>query len=128
MPQLDKFSFASQIFWLILIFLFFYWVFANFVVPNILLVLKVREKELASYVAGVDKNVDEKKNILNSYNFLVNKLCLQQDNFESSLSSYFNSLHVSFKKNFISKTANLKSLQLSFYQNNFLKNYLSKNI
>jgi len=42
MPQLDKFAFSSQVFWLILLFLGGYFLFFNFILPSIYAVIKVR--------------------------------------------------------------------------------------
>jgi hypothetical protein len=56
MPQLDPFTFSSQVFWLITIFLLGYFLFFHFIIPTVYSTLKVRnqhflrlQNQLASY-------------------------------------------------------------------------------
>ncbi len=46
MPQLDAITFATQIFWLLLLFVSFYFFVLKHILPNILLNLKVRQTAL----------------------------------------------------------------------------------
>jgi F0F1-type ATP synthase membrane subunit b/b' len=48
MPQLDKITFLSQVFWLLLIFLSFYLITLRFLLPTISQILKIRRKKLES--------------------------------------------------------------------------------
>ncbi len=46
MPQLDKFSFFTQIFWLIVLLFLFYLILINILLPNLAAILKIRYKKL----------------------------------------------------------------------------------
>jgi len=48
MPQLDTYTFFSQVFWLILIFSVFYILILNNVLPNIARSLKLRRKQISA--------------------------------------------------------------------------------
>jgi len=48
MPQLDSLTYFTQSFWFVLLFLAFYLVIANEIVPHIALILKTRAKLLKS--------------------------------------------------------------------------------
>jgi hypothetical protein len=47
MPQLDKFSFFTQIFWLFVLFFIFYYILVNIFLPNLSSLLKIRYKKLS---------------------------------------------------------------------------------
>lgn len=49
MPQLDKFTFAPQVFWLIFLFLFLYFVLLKTGLPRLYKILLFRKKQLESY-------------------------------------------------------------------------------
>ena len=71
MPQLDKFMFVSQIFWLCLFFITFYFYLLNFVIPRIFKVLRFRENKLNNFINNNYNIFLEEYLILNSYkNFL----------------------------------------------------------
>jgi predicted DNA-binding protein YlxM (UPF0122 family) len=59
MPQLDKFSFATQIFWLLVLFFFIYIILIKYFLPAIYKVLKIRKEILDNLVADSTALVDE---------------------------------------------------------------------
>jgi hypothetical protein len=91
MPQLDKFSFFSQIFWLFLLFIIFYFFLIIIVLPNLSSLLKIRYKKLLKLKQNllnymkIELNLNQIKlnNIINillitnnsvfHYNFLLDK-------------------------------------------------------
>lgn len=46
MPQLDKITFLSQVFWLIVVFISFYLVTLRYILPTIAQIIKVRKKKI----------------------------------------------------------------------------------
>lgn len=48
MPQLDTYMFFSQVFWLLVIFITFYILVLNNILPNISRVLKLRHKQISA--------------------------------------------------------------------------------
>jgi hypothetical protein len=66
MPQLDKFSFSSQIFWLIIIFFALHYFFLRDVLPRIAASLKYRHHILKSYAGVLNSVSTEKSKILES--------------------------------------------------------------
>jgi hypothetical protein len=64
MPQLDKFSFSSQIFWLIIIFFSLHYFFLRDVLPRIAASLKYRHHILKSYSGVLNSVSTEKSKIL----------------------------------------------------------------
>lgn len=52
MPQLDKLSFATQIFWLLVVFFFMYVILLRYILPNIYKILKIRKEILESLKIG----------------------------------------------------------------------------
>jgi len=59
MPQLDKFSFATQIFWLLVLFFFLYIILINYFLPAIFKVLKIRKEIIDSLVEDATRLADE---------------------------------------------------------------------
>jgi len=52
MPQLDKVTWFSQIFWFLVVFAFFYFVMVYLILPTIAASLKLRSKQLAKIDIG----------------------------------------------------------------------------
>jgi hypothetical protein len=52
MPQLDKFTFVPQIFWLVVIFFFMYFILAEYSLPRLFKVLYFRQKKLLDLNKG----------------------------------------------------------------------------
>jgi len=59
MPQLDKFTFSTQIFWLLVLFFFIYVILIKYFLPAIYKVLKIRKEILDSLVADSTGLIDE---------------------------------------------------------------------
>ena len=67
MPQLDFGPFLSEFYWLILIVFFCFFCFFKFILPQIFLILKVREnKEL--------KSITDLKNFINLKNYVLKSI------------------------------------------------------
>ncbi len=54
MPQLDKFTFFTQIFWLLLLISIFYYSLVNYFLPNLVSLLKLRYKVLFNLKADLN--------------------------------------------------------------------------
>lgn len=68
MPQFDKITFFTQIFWLFFFFLGFYLVFLKTFLPKLASVLKVRVKKLQKGVEGVSIFAEEQEVITSVFN------------------------------------------------------------
>lgn len=69
MPQLDSLTYFSQFFWFIIIFLGFYIIISNNIIPYIATVLKTRNKILKKDLLNIQSNkniIDIETTILNS--------------------------------------------------------------
>jgi F0F1-type ATP synthase membrane subunit b/b' len=71
MPQIDQITFISQIFWLFIIFITFYIVVLENVLPLIGKILKARKKKIQFSTEIVSSFDSEKKQILNRYETLL---------------------------------------------------------
>lgn len=77
MPQLDKFSFATQLFWFCFIFLSYYILVLNFYLPKLFKILRFRNFKLTTFSIGIKKYLNEEKLITISYkNLIIEKLLL----------------------------------------------------
>jgi hypothetical protein len=96
MPQLDPFTFSSQVFWLITIFLVGYFLFFNYIIPTVYSTLKVRnqhflklQNQLTSYNLKKGTIENEYKNklslIVNSNTLLVENLTNSSINYNTNL-------------------------------------------
>jgi len=68
MPQLDRFIFSSAVFWLIVLFLGFYFLFFNFILPNIYSVLKIRNTTFVTIWNKMNAYANKKGTIVQFYN------------------------------------------------------------
>ena len=68
MPQFDKITFFTQIFWLFFFFLGFYLIFLKVFLPKLASVLKSRVKKLKKGSEGVSVFADEQSSTLSSFN------------------------------------------------------------
>lgn len=84
MPQLDKFSFATQIFWFSSFFIFYYIILINKFLPNFFKILRFRQYRLFLFSFGIKKYIIEEHLILQSYIFLL------RDTLNSTLVFFFN--------------------------------------
>ena len=68
MPQLDKFAISSQVFWLILIFLGFYFIFFNFILPQMYVTLRIRNARFVKLWNKMNSYADKKVAVVRYYN------------------------------------------------------------
>lgn len=71
MPQLDHATFASQIFWLFIIFYAFYFISLKYVLPTLAEILKVRQEKLRLSTAGADNLKSEEVALTEEHSKLV---------------------------------------------------------
>ena len=71
MPQFDKLTFLTQVFWTILIFFTFYCITVRVFLPRLSAILKVRKKELLLGSQGVSVFNDEQTLTDSSYDSLL---------------------------------------------------------
>lgn len=75
MPQLDKFSFATQLFWFCLFFIFYYILVVNKFLPSFFKILRFRYYRLKLFSTGVRNYLSEELLIIASYvNVIVEKM------------------------------------------------------
>ncbi len=67
MPQLDKLSYSTQIFWLLILFTSFYFIILKNILPSILLNIKTREDILNSMVSESSSSALEIKTAGSDY-------------------------------------------------------------
>ena len=73
MPQLDPTSFPSQIFWLVVTFLFLWWLMAKVALPKVGLVLEERQKKISDSLDMADDLRKEAASELESYEIAISK-------------------------------------------------------
>jgi hypothetical protein len=59
MPQLDKFSFVTQVFWLLVLYFFLYIVMLQYILPAIYRILKIRKEIIDNLISDNSKLFDE---------------------------------------------------------------------
>ena len=91
MPQLDKFTFATQIFWLSFFFLSSYFITLNFFLPRILSILRLRNSKLNYYKSSISANRVEENVILKSSNLLLERQLIFCEKTLNNLFKSFNS-------------------------------------
>lgn len=69
MPQLDKFSFSSQVLWLVVVFFFLYFVLVQIGLPRLYKVLYFRKKKLLNLNKGSVNFIMEVFFFYNSFNY-----------------------------------------------------------
>ncbi|SVE39201.1 uncharacterized protein METZ01_LOCUS492055, partial [marine metagenome] len=67
MPQLDVSGFPSQIFWLVITFVFLWWLMAKVALPKVGLVLEERQKKISDSLDMADDLRKEAASELESY-------------------------------------------------------------
>lgn len=90
MPQLDKFSFATQIFWFCWLFLSYYLLIINNFLPNILKIIRFRAYHLARVSAGAGNAISEELLIQNSYISLLAMNIKLTQHFTTQLQKIYN--------------------------------------
>ena len=73
MPQLDISSFPSQIFWLVITFVFLWWLMAKVALPKVGLVLEERQKKINDSLDMADDLRKEAASELESYEIAISK-------------------------------------------------------
>lgn len=71
MPQLDKVTYLSQVFWLFVMFFSFYIIILKWMLPTIVTILKLRKNKIDSDSQRVGGLEIEEKNIIEDYNLLL---------------------------------------------------------
>ena len=71
MPQLDPTSFPSQIFWLVVTFLFLWWLMAKVALPKVGLVLEERQKKINDSLDMADDLRKEAGSELDAYDVAI---------------------------------------------------------
>jgi len=59
MPQLDILTYFTQFIWFIFIFLSFYIIVSNYIIPNIAMTLKIRNRMLKNNIVAATYNKDK---------------------------------------------------------------------
>ena len=73
MPQLDVSGFPSQIFWLVITFVFLWWLMAKVALPKVGLVLEERQKKISDSLDMADDLRKEAASELESYEIAISK-------------------------------------------------------
>ena len=73
MPQLDISGFPSQIFWLVITFVFLWWLMAKVALPKVGLVLEERQKKISDSLDMADDLRKEAASELESYEIAISK-------------------------------------------------------
>jgi hypothetical protein len=81
MPQLDKLTYSTQIFWLLTFFILFYFIILKNVLASILLNIKTRITLIEDMVSGNTNTSLEIKNVTNSFVNLNTKALHNISNF-----------------------------------------------
>ena len=71
MPQLDVSSFSSQIFWLVITFVFLWWLMAKVALPKVGLVLEERQKKIKDSLDMADDLRKEAGSELDAYDVAI---------------------------------------------------------
>lgn len=80
MPQLDRFAFSSQVFWLIVLFLIGYFIFFNFILPSLYTTLKLRNRRFLHLWQKMNYYGSKKNRLIKFYrNFFINFFGVQTD-------------------------------------------------
>jgi hypothetical protein len=74
MPQFDKITFFTQIFWLFFFFSSFYLIFLKVFLPKLSSVLKARTKKLQKGSEGVANFIEEQNNVIENFNFSIEQI------------------------------------------------------
>nr|AGH24418.1 ATP synthase F0 subunit 8 [Reclinomonas americana ATCC 50284] len=86
MPQLDKVTFFSQYFWLLIFFLTFYFFVLKIVLPTVVTIFKLRKKKLEAMVNDIETLKKEESSILANYDsVLIDSFASSKDIFNSAV-------------------------------------------
>jgi len=126
MPQFDKITFFTQIFWLTIIFFGFYFLTLQIFLPKIAAVLKSRKKKLSSGSSGVSNLNEEQLSVTNIRNTFVQNFIEDTKNSlgsKVSLGASWLSFYLTNSTN--QKLTNSQSKYLEIYGNMLAKHYSS---
>nr|YP_007890569.1 ATP synthase F0 subunit 8 [Histiona aroides]AGH24063.1 ATP synthase F0 subunit 8 [Histiona aroides] len=88
MPQLDKVTFFSQYFWLVIFFLTFYFFVLKIALPTIVTIFKVRKRKIQLMATEVTNLKKEESSILSNYDaVLVDSFNTSREVFNSVIST-----------------------------------------
>lgn len=86
MPQLDKVTFFSQYFWLLIFFLTFYFFVLKIVLPTVVTIFKLRKKKLEAMVNDIETLKKEESSILSNYDsVLIDSFASSKEIFNSAV-------------------------------------------
>jgi len=71
MPQLDKVTFLTQLFWLIIIFVSLYVTTVKWILPTVATILKARKKQLSLFEQQVSSLDVETQNVLSEHDISI---------------------------------------------------------
>ncbi len=99
MPQLDKITFLSQVFWLIVIFVSFYLISLRYLLPTISQILKVRQNKIESNNKQLTNFKEEESFVTENYETVLrNSLIESQKLLTEAIQSSLVWLDTSMKK------------------------------
>lgn len=99
MPQLDKITFLSQVFWLIVIFVSFYLISLRYLLPTISKILKVRQNKIESNNKQLTNFKEEESFVTENYETVLrNSLIESQKLLTEAIQSSLVWLDTSMKK------------------------------
>lgn len=105
MPQLDKFSFMPQIFWLVLVFFLLYFILLNLILPQLYSTIKTRTLLLSNLKNDLLNFGDKEIELYQKYNENVNYF-VTQTNYSFTHLRYVFDTHFSAFQNFIKNNVN----------------------
>ena len=124
MPQLDKVTLFSQVFWLIFLYFFFFLVFLRYYLPKFSKLFKIRYY----YLSSRSSSNEEKNKSLRDFSYFSSILSkfniLLKENLSSTLDNY-NSVIKSYNSTFLKK---INNLFIAVYVYNCLKFNLYKKL
>jgi hypothetical protein len=122
MPQLDKLTYSTQIFWLLLCFSSFYFIILKKILPNILLNIKIREDIIDTSLTGTTNTSVEVKQATNHF-IKINNMIV--DRVETHVKAIHDSTsrHLSYIPSMV--VINIVSDEI---YDNLLKSFSTKNL
>lgn len=121
MPQFDKITFFTQIFWLFFFFSSFYLIFLKVFLPRLSSVLKARTKKLQKGSEGVANFIEEQNNVIENFNFSIEQISLvvktSMNESKQKMNSWSKSLLSSLNNKNLNKSND--SMERILYKQNF---------
>jgi hypothetical protein len=113
MPQLDPFTFSSQVFWLVTIFLAGYFIFFHFLLPTVYTTLKARNRHFVKVYHQVTNYKSKRGNVEKEYRAQLLGLLLIHNELADKLSnsslnsSVLNNIDANIQSNLASDSSEL---------------------